>query len=339
MINKDSLYRTFYGETPPPWATDCPIRFEVWLKFAKHVRTVGIKEAAASLRITQAALRSRLPGDFPSARKVGQAWRIPIVALRLDDGDLPQDTPTKADLEDHPRVDVILSVNGEFGPKWVLSQIKGQGSLLPLAPSANPIAAGSYVVALVTFAELIRTIIPLTNLGRKIRSAQSLGPVDLRLALAGQDFDLPRQSDTLTTTPASVEQRQWEDKQLELRHNERVAHLKWFLRVLTAVAGSDSESIEALAELVLKTNPSPTTDMTEVVTTKVIDRRRRYPIQSVNLNRQAKPSVTRSRTTIKADAADQLFAVDASSLVWAVVDSGIDAAHDAFVLRDEVGAP
>src|SRR5208282_392556 len=61
-------------------------------------------------------------------------------------------------------------------------------------------------------------------------------------------------------------------------------------------------------------------------------------ILTANLNREAKPSVSRSRVTIKADAAEQLFTVDTSTLNWAVVDSGIDARHPAFALRDDTGA-
>ena len=76
-----------------------------------------------------------------------------------------------------------------------------------------------------------------------------------------------------------------------------------------------------------------------MVSTKVIDRRRRYPVQSVNLNRDARPAVTRSRITIKADAAEQLFSIDTSTLTWAVVDSGIDSEHIAFAQRDGSGVP
>jgi subtilisin family serine protease len=114
--------------------------------------------------------------------------------------------------------------------------------------------------------------------------------------------------------------------------------LGWFLNVLAAVAGSDEDSIEALASLIEAAPPQSSAELPEMITTKVIDRRRRYPILTANLNREAKPSVSRSRVTIKADAAEQLFTVDTSTLNWAVVDSGIDARHPAFALRDDTGA-
>lgn len=56
----------------------------------------------------------------------------------------------------------------------------------------------------------------------------------------------------------------------------------------------------------------------------------------VSLNRTATPALTRSVPAVKADAARTLFTVDCSEIVWAVVDSGIDANHHAF--RDKSGA-
>jgi serine protease AprX len=54
-------------------------------------------------------------------------------------------------------------------------------------------------------------------------------------------------------------------------------------------------------------------------------------IYSVSLNRTALPATTRSIPAIKADAASLLFKVDCSRLTWAIIDSGIDARHPAFL--------
>jgi hypothetical protein len=62
-------------------------------------------------------------------------------------------------------------------------------------------------------------------------------------------------------------------------------------------------------------------------------------VYSVSLNREAGPTVFRSTLSVKADAARRLFAIDCSHLVWAVVDSGIDARHPAFRLRDAGASP
>lgn len=50
----------------------------------------------------------------------------------------------------------------------------------------------------------------------------------------------------------------------------------------------------------------------------------------INRNRPASPSVIESRRAIKADAAISLFGISCEKLIWAVIDTGIDAEHPAF---------
>jgi len=60
----------------------------------------------------------------------------------------------------------------------------------------------------------------------------------------------------------------------------------------------------------------------------------------VNRNRPAVPAIYRSALTVKADAARRLFEVSCSELSWAVIDSGVDATHPAFLRRpDRTGEP
>jgi serine protease AprX len=54
-------------------------------------------------------------------------------------------------------------------------------------------------------------------------------------------------------------------------------------------------------------------------------------VWTVSLNRRARPAITRSVPAVKADAARTLFTVNATEIVWAVVDSGIDGSHRAFL--------
>jgi serine protease AprX len=58
---------------------------------------------------------------------------------------------------------------------------------------------------------------------------------------------------------------------------------------------------------------------------------------SISLNRRASSSVWRSRLTVKADAAARLFEAKSAGIRWAVLDTGIDATHPAFVRRDAAG--
>jgi hypothetical protein len=54
------------------------------------------------------------------------------------------------------------------------------------------------------------------------------------------------------------------------------------------------------------------------------------PLWSVFSCRKTQSAVAQSRIAIKADAAIRLFELSCKDLVWAVIDSGIDAEHDAF---------
>ena len=60
---------------------------------------------------------------------------------------------------------------------------------------------------------------------------------------------------------------------------------------------------------------------------------------SISLNRRASSSIWRSRLTVKADAAARLFETKSIGIRWAVLDTGIDATHPAFVRRDATGKP
>jgi len=51
----------------------------------------------------------------------------------------------------------------------------------------------------------------------------------------------------------------------------------------------------------------------------------------VSLNRQAAQSVFESRATVKADAAQNVFAINTTGIVFAVIDGGIDATHPGFI--------
>lgn len=58
----------------------------------------------------------------------------------------------------------------------------------------------------------------------------------------------------------------------------------------------------------------------------------------VNRNRKASRAVKESRRAIKADAATHLFGIDCRRLTWAIVDSGVDAKHPAFLEPLEDGS-
>jgi hypothetical protein len=63
------------------------------------------------------------------------------------------------------------------------------------------------------------------------------------------------------------------------------------------------------------------------------------PLWSVSRNRPVRTTVNRSRVTCKADAATTLFGLSCRDIRWAVIDSGVDARHPAFATRKDPDAP
>jgi len=277
-MEREELAAVFYGEgrIPSPWATDCPVRFDVWLKLAQP---------------------SRVRGD---------------------------------------RVDLILAVNEEHGVRRVLD-------LLQKASASQPIAAGSFVVASLTLDELVRVVLPMTNLFSVVRLAKERTPGELEAIASGAETE----NITSIQTPMS-------DGIERIDENKR--HLIWLVRLIVAAQmgtsapsvkrsrGAKKPSRKSAAKEVIKMLQNAVTEqsITQVPPLpgkQIIDRRRRYPVVSVTTNRNAGPAVSRSRQTVKADAAEAVFAVDCSALTWAIVDSGIDASHLAFAEWDTSTSP
>lgn len=276
-MKREELAVIFYGEsrTPSPWATDCPVRFDVWLKFAQLSRS----------------------GD---------------------------------------RVDVILAANEEHGVRRVLDL------LMKAAPASQPIAAGSFLVARLTLDELVRVVLPMTNLFGIVRFGQEQTPQHLKQIARGGKGENIRYKPDPTTTDG------------EERIEEKKRHLIWLMRLLVAVemavAGAKrtkvakkaahEKAINKVVQMLKKADTSRSiTQLPPMPGKQIIDRRRRYPVVSVTTNRSAGPAVSRSRQTVKADAAEAVFAVDCSTLTWAVLDSGIDVNHPAFAEWDTSASP
>lgn len=57
-------------------------------------------------------------------------------------------------------------------------------------------------------------------------------------------------------------------------------------------------------------------------------------VWQVSLNRKALPAISKSIAAVKADAAAHLFKVNCSEIGWAVIDSGIDGNHPAFLDKE-----
>jgi subtilisin family serine protease len=189
----------------------------------------------------------------------------------------------------------------------------------------------STVAATLHFEDLVRVVLPMTEWWHRLTREWSVDDLQNRrsqrwLAEAIRDPEHP----PVAPGPESVK------RKLRVR-----ADLLWMIRVVGALtivrrgdrlprsftAGPEAvarateadwlELVLAVAELVRGVTPVP-----------------RAMVHSVSLNREASPTVARSTLAIKADAARRLFAISCRDLTWAMIDSGIDARHPAFRIRD-----
>lgn len=243
-----------------------------------------------------------------------------------------------------PREDLILAINEEHGVQEILQRFRSLG----MTSHCQPIASGSFVAAKLTLRELVQTVLPKTNLSRVVRDAH-----DLAHRLGGFGVaDALRDDPATAVRSTGTHQRASDVRDTSARRQERNRHLRWFLRLLAAIvaesnpalrdrAPSDPEVSAEVAAILTGVQPEPSEPgpPPDPGAQGVLDRRQQYPIMSVTANRQASSAVVRSRATIKADAAEQVFSVNCSSIGWAVVDSGIDARHPAFYDWDTTAVP
>jgi len=189
------------------------------------------------------------------------------------------------------------------------------------------------VAAALRFEDLIRGLLPMTEWWHRLSKRWAIGRIgDVvePLALALEDPEHPRPVPRADGTAARPS-----------------PDLLWMMRVVGALAlalrgeslpwqqvptpAADEGAapdpgwrrvVEAVADLVRDVAPGPE------------DAR----VHQVSLNRDVIPTVSRSVPAVKADAARKLFDISCSRIAWAVIDSGIDAAHPAFRVRDASGA-
>lgn len=194
------------------------------------------------------------------------------------------------------------------------------------------------LAATLHFEDLIRAVLPMTEwwseLTRKWNVGR-IGEVIDPLALAVEDPEHPRPVPRRGGKPARP-----------------TPGLLWMLRVVGALAlhlRGEAVPWERVPPLRLRPAGAPAAKpdpgwrrIVEAVAALVADVETGSPaarLFSVSLNRDVSPTVARSVLAVKADAARQLFNISCASLAWAVIDSGIDAEHPAFRLRQADGTP
>ncbi len=220
------------------------------------------------------------------------------------------------------------------------------------APSAKIAYNQTYVAAKLSFEQIVRHVLPMTawwydrvlsSLSQLEATTRSLdsnpdGRVDLGLGLKVIEGLLVNDLNQYAAQEKSLDQAR------PRRPTETPEDLLWMIRLVGYIwhvlGGNDNseptakELVDAAIELysgMAVTIPIKRSNEEIATPGPVRDPNRPRLVYLVNLNRTALLAVTRSAIAVKADAARRLFAIDCSQISWAVIDSGIDAKHPAFL--------
>jgi hypothetical protein len=237
-------------------------------------------------------------------------------------------------MDDEPgrRHDVMLNAFDGVEPGDIAQRLVGLLGPAATGPARLAIS-GEFIVVQLTLKELILHVVPLTTLQPLLAGVQAaLSRPQIIAAMAEQ------RSQRTAFPPVEADQ-----SNRRRRATEGWDRLSWFARLLLATYLRSFEVLPSaaaatLAQL-LEPLPPPGGLLTESELLSLVTEDPREPlVDSVTINRRASSTVRESRKTVKADAAGSLFEVDCSSLTWAVLDSGIDAFHPAFRVRNPDGS-
>lgn len=186
----------------------------------------------------------------------------------------------------------------------------------------------SYVVANLSFGQLIRLVLPLSrwwNVDLWPPGARNLG--------------------SWARDHAEELQRELAPEDESHRRSSATTELAWFVGIVGRIAAESEESIGTPARD--HGDSSVEDQMRESLVVegskllgglrRASDREHQPLLWAVGLNRPARTALWRSTQAIKADAVERLFDTTCVDLRWAVIDSGVDATHPAFRRRDEAG--
>lgn len=180
----------------------------------------------------------------------------------------------------------------------------------------------STVAATLYFEDLVRAVIPMTDWWKKLADKFDLDRLQdkkLRneLARAVQDPEHIKPGTELLKVPPAV---------------------LWLVRVVGAIALVHRGKPLPKVFLDKDKGPAMATDADWLVlVNEVADLMKGVHesdsprlVYSISLNRVATPTISGSRKSVKADAAERVFGISCKGIRWAIIDSGVDATHPAF---------
>ncbi len=276
-------------------AVQCPVRFEVWKHFAlwgPYARVDVLVERATSVGV---------------AREIVGRLNKRLDQLAAADVDPAKTTglPPMARVRSAENVRTIQPPNtGGVGSPT------GADAAPDREPDPKATVMGRWVLVSCDLRELIIAMMPGTSWEPVVKALTAIATPGLRRVLTGTGSDDSEPQPDDASTSGDVSQK-----------------VSWIARLLARLWGYDPdvpwERSLAARNLPGHLNGSAMSQSASLSISSTIE--------SISTDRRARAAVVRSERTIKADAARDLFSIDCSHITWAVIDSGIQARHPAFV--------
>jgi len=196
------------------------------------------------------------------------------------------------------------------------------------------------VAARLHFDEVLRIIVPMTSWWN---SPSNRDDIQVYYGdTGGQRID-----DVLKTVQQMVEQWSVPNKKLRpiampstLDRYTALAGINLWAHSTKLKIGPDNDKAPARLAAAIKKENSAIKKLLVELFLAIVDRETRPRgwdgslVYQISLNRQADLAIDKSVPSVKADAAGRLFQVNCEKIAWAVIDSGIQGAHDCFKDKD-----
>jgi serine protease AprX len=240
-----------------------------------------------------------------------------------DEKRFTQDSPILAEVwlafaqtKNDGRIDVLLNPDYKVDPGILVAELRRRG----LNSADHRLAYNeSHVVASVRLEELITIVLPLSGWWQRIATA-----VGDNKAVDG-------------AFRAEFAKRWRKSLGDPIHSSEALFELSYLARVVREIL---SRRVKKQDRDLMEQREATDTTIREWFNRSLEDKRFTTPLLfQVSMNRPASPSVYRSRETIKADAATRVFGIKCDQIAWAVIDTGIDARHPAFLCPNKDGQP
>jgi hypothetical protein len=300
------------------------------------------KARTTKRRVSRAATRSRSRSEsneiLTELREISdETWRR-LIFKTFGHERFTQDSPIMPDVwlayakadRDVP-IDIILTPHAGHAPGKIALLLEQRLTHFNAANAGSQKVRAkaliaysrSSVVAKVTFAELLKVVIPMTTWWRGLpEEYRTFGPVEsqlLNLKATRREFKEFVKTSAMWDYFRFVVLAGFIDKWRDIPYPGKTAEI---LQKTTGGLNDIQDVTRAFLTLLRSFKPIPVE----------IDG---AAVWSISRNRLSQISLFESRPAIKADAAQNVFKINTQGLVWAVIDCGIDAKHPAFLDRQK----